>query len=724
MDVRKRYFETTLLDNQLTTSYDYVYMYNSYAPGNKALAEAITARCTLPDYKRNLYFAVKESKCKSVTKEEDTTLPSRDWVGFIYQKQGSNDPLLRTKTSKPNKSDVPITPQPQKPLSQSPQVQAPVVKQASAIDEWARELPAAQNTYESFALPEKRAMWDDYQPYGEDVKPVVPKVEGKILPNRRNVSASAAALPSQKTATSPQQQAAILPHLRQTSLQQRSPNQVPPSSTSTPVSRLTPPHLRVIKPPSQPPQAQRMSRNLLDDSSVIDYPSLMDSTPVMVPSTYVSVSDDLITFDDQPGDFVRQSYGEELHDMFGSIQEVQQQDDEVLTRLFRSTMNQKAPKPQGRQDKSSSFADRLPLPSPPRQKSKASSSKQVRLPELASAGPDFIDILRTEKASTFQGQIRVQADFGRILLRNIPKQFVTKKDSDKSYKRDYLSESVMQQHSVQSTFTKVLTSVPQDVHFLVDMDDDGSRMWEAKPFTWSVVYEFRCTSSARHFTVEMDGETMECSVSTETNFGDIYVHGIKRHWDVRLGVSGRTDVSEHHIEFVNAIKGSLFIPADAKYPDLRFELPDLTPGYSVDAIRVHRITKFRNIQPQNGSVLNVREIQDLTLKFKKIAVADSNITIFKAFLEPGVQNLNPLEKLDMWYEVSITSPEIDEKLKNEATWTLEEIRGLNGADQVLQPACLMLQKMDGVGSYNFNGVTGARPAREPSPPPPEPEQFW
>lgn len=31
---------------------------------------------------------------KSVTKEEDTTLPHRDWVGFVYQKQGLEDSLL------------------------------------------------------------------------------------------------------------------------------------------------------------------------------------------------------------------------------------------------------------------------------------------------------------------------------------------------------------------------------------------------------------------------------------------------------------------------------------------------------------------------------------------------------------------------------------------------------------------------------------------------------
>lgn len=115
-------------------------------------------------------------------------------------------------------------------------------------------------------------------------------------------------------------------------------------------------------------------------------------------------------------------------------------------------------------------------------------------------------------------------------------------------------------------------------------------------------------------------------------------------------------------------------------------------------------------------------MQDLMLQFKTIAVADSHITIFKASSK-NPPNANPQEKLDMWYEVSITSPEIDRKLK-ELTWTSKDIQGLNGTDQILQPACLMLQKMDGVGFYNFNGVTDARPTRDPSPPPPEPEQFW
>jgi hypothetical protein len=59
-------------------------------------------------------------------------------------------------------------------------------------------------------------------------------------------------------------------------------------------------------------------------------------------------------------------------------------------------------------------------------------------------------------------------------------------------------------------FTNVLSSVPAEMDFLVNMKDrDGQAMWVGKRASWTVMYEFLVTDmkTARPFTIEMDAES-------------------------------------------------------------------------------------------------------------------------------------------------------------------------------------------------------------------------
>jgi hypothetical protein len=241
---------------------------------------------------------------------------------------------------------------------------------------------------------------------------------------------------------------------------------------------------------------------------------------------------------------------------------------EVETRTFRKTMSRKAPK-------RSPFAGRLPLSDPPRPRQGA---KEVKAPINTPAEP--LPEFRSDLAISFEkmmdgirgfrGQVIVQAEFGRILLRRLPKKIVSTKEADHSLEpehlRTLLPRTLNGPKGPMVFFTNVLTSVPAEMDFLVDMKDrDGQAMWVGKRASWTVMYEFLVTDmkTARPFTIEMDAESFVTQMKIRHGLGGIYVHGIKRHWDFQLAAVGfevGKNVDQSYRDLSDAINRTLFIP--------------------------------------------------------------------------------------------------------------------------------------------------------------------
>jgi hypothetical protein len=129
----------------------------------------------------------------------------------------------------------------------------------------------------------------------------------------------------------------------------------------------------------------------------------------------------------------------------------------------------------------------------------------------------------------------------------------------------------------------------------------------------------------------------------------------------------------------------------------RFHLADL---------RVNRICQYKS--GNKKSTLKISELHSLDIH--KLAVPDKLITIFKLF--PGPSDRKPFQKLNCWYEVSISCPQLDELLEEnkklqlgeETSWTDKDLLDAGVAQSIYLPACEMLKKMDGVGQHNRNGL--------------------
>jgi hypothetical protein len=173
----------------------------------------------------------------------------------------------------------------------------------------------------------------------------------------------------------------------------------------------------------------------------------------------------------------------------------------------------------------------------------------------------------------FPGEVVVQAEIGRIILRKVKSQFITSDDNAESFsQKDVLAQllpgSERANSHVQTLFTNILTTLPTDISYLVSIKGQSDRaMWQQTAAESSVVYEISCHNEAlagyNPFTVEINGETFDTRIKTRYDFGAINVHGILRHWDFRMVAFGFGDDEENeklYGDFARAIQRSLYIP--------------------------------------------------------------------------------------------------------------------------------------------------------------------
>ncbi|KAF4634029.1 hypothetical protein G7Y89_g4089 [Cudoniella acicularis] len=412
--------------------------------------------------------------------------------------------------------------------------------------------------------------------------------------------------------------------------------------------------------------------------------------------------------------------------------ETRQAIDEVQTRKFHRTMNQKAPKPKNSKGvKSNPFKGRLPQPSPPRVSQKV--NKQPS--KTADPVPGFCEELDRNFAQMlqdlrgFKGQFEVQAEFGRIIILGVnPDNIAGKEMKDHTMEAEKVARllgppqypTAIQPHTY---FTNKLTTIHAEIDFLVNMkDSEGNELWGPKS-KWDVIYQFMYYDQAtsRSFVIEIDGETFSTEIKTYSSLGCLYVHGTKRHWDFRIEAKGAEcgqDLRDTYGSLEAEVKKSLYIPAGLSQPKLCFEISNThIKAYRFDGIRVHRITRYSGSDSE--SMLKVSQIDSLVIKRKPIPNIDREV--FIAY--PHVADSKVCQsQLGSWYEVGISSTKADDLFKqnkslelgSEAGWTPESISRLEAARSMYLPACGMLKQMDGIGYHNDHGVGFVRPANEQS----------
>ena len=286
-----------------------------------------------------------------------------------------------------------------------------------------------------------------------------------------------------------------------------------------------------------------------------------------------------------------------------------QEEHEASTRKFFNTMNQKGTKSGQKKkaaSKSGEFATRLgysispPKPTPKKKpwdgpQGPDSNPLDINgtVVELAAPkvdpNPDFFqdedsDVSHFEEIMKdvrgFRGEVVVCAEFGRIILKNINSNHISRNGKERLRIEKNMT-NILQTHPEKGAlypyafFSKVLTTVPGDINYLVDMKDSkGQKLW-AKKLPWKVNYQFlgHDESSigvrANAFIIDIDGENFKYAVKMNPRtLGEIFVHGTKRNWDFRVSAVGNERFEEGCDEtregncgqLADIIKKSLYVP--------------------------------------------------------------------------------------------------------------------------------------------------------------------
>lgn len=222
------------------------------------------------------------------------------------------------------------------------------------------------------------------------------------------------------------------------------------------------------------------------------------------------------------------------------------------------------------------FHGRLPAPSPPRPLRQTPRTKLVN--DTVDPLPEFVLQVNSEFEALVNplrghsGEIKVRLEFGRIILKDIPRTAIARYDTTKSLSVEEILKILKPVNGVpHAYFTNVLTTVPSDIHFILDMKNhSGQKMWntDSTPAAWRVIYEFICHHQGALMylptSLEVHGNTggSQRRLRQKRDFGHINVHGTKRQWDFRIAAAGyeiEDNIEPLYKRLGEEVSGSLYV---------------------------------------------------------------------------------------------------------------------------------------------------------------------
>jgi hypothetical protein len=258
----------------------------------------------------------------------------------------------------------------------------------------------------------------------------------------------------------------------------------------------------------------------------------------------------------------------------GDVQPTIRRETEVETRRFHETMRQGAPK----RDKGKGKACLSPPSTPKMDKGKSKAPLSPTAPILAAkpisltSNSEYIikmtASVRLILASmrNWQGEINLQAQLGRILLRPFHPTMTASIDRPRSHPPEVVHDLLCEK-SAKVSMTKVISTLPADIQLFLEMKGDTHQPLWGEAMNWTVTYEYVCCDHedydgkcAPEFVIEMDADTFETKVkSFPLNFAAVYVHCTMRNWDYCVSATGSRDLEEDYGDLAKAIVDSTYI---------------------------------------------------------------------------------------------------------------------------------------------------------------------
>ncbi len=640
----------------------------------KALGEAYTARCAFYDQKKVCYASLKKLNISPLVKNSELDPGMKEWAGYKYCENGQLSETAFRHVENIKKTDGHTSP---------PKPEAIIrVREAGVVTGWFAEAPKIKSQNVQRPASQNVAKYLEslpHLPQGQQIKKGKPswdtyeEYDPEVSPSKSLMFR----IQKEKTSLSDQQQVSIAP------------------------SRIT-------------------NHYFVDETDGLD--------SFFKPQQETSLLDDsLSNLNFNVLEPTRPTNNTE------KVQPIR----EHMTRVFHTTMNQKAPK-----QIQNHFPSRLELPEPintpaPVGKGKCQTLHSDPLVGFQNQLNAAFHAMMTG-TQIFRGQIEVKAEFGRIIMAGkFQKNIVSTKESDICHDVDIFNDviSCSTETGQRTGFTPVLTTLSTEVRCLIEMkDSNGHDMWEQETSGWEVVYNFHFSNGKTPLVISVDAERFVTHIKSKQLLGNIFIHAGTKHWDFRIAAAcyGSNRVLEtQYRKIADTIRENLHVPPDSKRPELYWEMETaLNDLFELEKVQVRRVCYYKS--KDGRSALKVSEVQ--AMHHQGNIIPGTKCQLFKATSVPRGENST--DQLSNWYEVSISSAQVDEffeenqklELGGEANWTAQQLADFSAAQAMYMPACEMIRKMDGVGYYNDNGIVmNAKPTHEEESPQKEkrPERsFW
>ncbi|KAJ5765711.1 hypothetical protein N7520_005270 [Penicillium odoratum] len=307
----------------------------------------------------------------------------------------------------------------------------------------------------------------------------------------------------------------------------------------------------------------------------------------------------------------------------------------------------------------------LSLPGPSKARSQENSKTTQRKNRQAAEKADQIRYLfRTicpllDAATSYPGILNVEIQIGLLLLYRSP-------NSDKMGHMTVKELEVFFDPNVElpppfMKFFGRLTSSPADIDHIINLEVEGSRLFEAEPTDGIFEYEFHCSIGEERFLVVIDQSQMTTVPKSPVPIGSVYLNVPGNVWDASLTIYGSvgqfTKTSREARQAATEISQNLSVAPNRTHVRLVLKRSD---DFKIVKVLLRRTTTHRHIRtnyPDKDSeiYLHVKETQDLIISI------NNSEKVIAAHCAPLKEMVKASRQ---WWSVSLTSKILDTVLRS------------------------------------------------------------
>jgi hypothetical protein len=370
-----------------------------------------------------------------------------------------------------------------------------------------------------------------------------------------------------------------------------------------------------------------------------------------------------------------------------------------------------------------------------------------------------------------RGRIAVRVEFGRTLLvvsDQTGLAFNDRKTPSNGWKKTALMQNLKKGFDANrnSHFTKVLSTYASDIEDMIKIKVKDIPLWEEKPGRAWTIYSFHCslrsTEKLGRFIVDIvdngtPSDTFKYSVRPQNEFLDgdapmpIYIHAIRRNWDLRVVMSHvKPNIQEHYEAFAKSLQQTLTIEYVLAHPymvtdtltDTNCRREGRAPpvlkfavhtSFAVEIDQVRVQVKWRHASRKNLSALEITEVNQYEIAPYSDDKVYSSPKEWEGYLacyptELTIKGILSQSEFPRWYEAAVVSLELENlcqqnrtlKLGEKANWNIDFLRALGVFSELYGPALQMVRQMDHVGRNDNNNLSRkyGHLLKKPNNPPP------